>query len=114
MPYIDQQARQEITDGRWPLTAGELSYVFFNMSLNGVYRYYSDDLMKVVTDYLRHNRYDYQHMNDIIGALYGTHQERIRRGLGPDTLLLTTLDRFLMDIVAPYEDTKRIKNGDLI
>ena len=84
MPYIDQWTRAEMSgyqgvSPRGPETPGELNYV----------------ITKVIVDYYDSKNFDYQVVNDIIGALEGAKLEFYRR------------------IVAPYEDRKREENGEV-
>lgn len=90
MPYITGVMRkildrgpvheQPFTDpGELPHNAGELNYVFTRIAL----------------DYIDRFGEDYQHYNDILGALEGAKLELYRRH------------------VAPYEDRKIEQNGDV-
>jgi hypothetical protein len=77
MPYISKELREEL-NYRDPLTAGELQYV----------------IADAILDYLEdQSPYDYQTLNDIMGALSGAQQEFYRK------------------VVAPYEDKKELLNG---
>lgn len=78
MPYIKQDRRIPLTM-ELPDTAGELNYVFTKLALR----------------YLTRHGMNYQHVNDVIGALEGAKLELYRRH------------------VAPYEDQKIIENGDV-
>lgn len=90
MPYITEVMRkvlnrgpvheQPFTDsGELPHNAGELNYVFTRISL----------------DYIKRFGENYQHWNDVIGALEGAKLELYRR------------------YIAPYEDQKIQQNGDI-
>jgi uncharacterized protein DUF6899 len=79
MPYIEKPRRERIHHNEIPSTAGELNYAFVSMAL----------------DYLDYYGLNYQHMNDVIGALEGAKMEIYRRQ------------------VAPYEDRKAAENGDV-
>lgn len=78
MPYIKQEARLELSqrDARNP---GELNYLISGLCW----------------DYILNNGRNYQHINDVLGALEGAKLEFYRR------------------IAAPYEDTKIEENGDI-
>jgi hypothetical protein len=78
MPYIEQPAREEMWQGRMPKTAGELNYMF----------------TFVIKNYLG-KEFNYQKINDVIGALEGCKLEFYRR------------------VAAPYENTKIESNGDV-
>jgi len=79
MPYITKEAREELYD-RDPENAGELQYLIAMM----------------MSDYISdRDQYDYQTLNDVMGALAGAQQEFYRK------------------IVAPYEEKKELLNGSV-
>jgi len=79
MPYITKEAREELYD-RDPENAGELQYLIAMM----------------ISDYISDkDQYDYQTLNDVMGALAGAQQEFYRK------------------IVAPYEEKKELLNGSV-
>ena len=85
MPYITNQTREYLDlKEREPLDAGELNYVLTNI----VKRYIQDFEGRTYS-------FNYQKLNDAIGALEGCKLELYRR------------------IVAPYEDKKITENGDV-
>lgn len=77
MPYIKESLREGAFDEG--TTPGELNYSFTQMALA----------------YIRRTKEDYQHYNDVIGALEACKLEFYRR------------------LVAPYEDKKIEENGDV-
>lgn len=83
MPYIKQEDRagfdSVLQHLQVPKTAGELNYVF----------------TWILIQYLRTNGKNYQHINDVIGALEGAKMEAYRR------------------LAGPYEDQKIAENGDV-
>jgi len=79
MPYITKEAREELYD-RDPENAGELQYLIAMMMSD----YISDK-----------DQYNYQTLNDVMGALAGAQQEFYRK------------------IVAPYEEKKELLNGSV-
>ncbi len=80
MPYIKEEDRVALlAKERPPSVAGELNFLFTVLSL----------------EYLQANGLNYQHINDIIGALEGCKLELYRR------------------LVVGYEDTKIESNGDV-
>lgn len=80
MPYIKQLDRVALdAKGDSPKNAGELNYAF----------------TKIVIKYLEQNGLNYQHINDVIGALEGAKFEAYRR------------------IAAGYEDKKVQENGEI-
>ncbi len=86
MPYIIR-ARREHIKRNWSdeidagdiRNAGELNFA----------------ISTIINLYLKHNGKDYQHMNDIIGALEGAKAE------------------FYRIVVVPYENEKLKKNGEV-
>lgn len=79
MPYIKPTNKELLAAGMNPSNAGELNYTFTLIALK----------------YLETQGKNYQHINDIIGALEGCKLELYRR------------------VAAPYEDTKIQENGDV-
>lgn len=67
MPYIKEQARFDINNGKSPATAGELNYLFTIIC----HRYWKE------------NGQNYQAFNDILGALEGCKLELYRRDIAP-------------------------------
>lgn len=78
MPYIKTEDRRQL-EKRGAVTAGELNYLFTKTALR----------------YLLNTKVDYQHYNDIVGALECCKLEFYRRQ------------------IAHYEDEKRKLNGDV-
>lgn len=78
-PYIDPTRREEIAEGGFPRSAGELNYRF----------------TKEIQKFLKLKGESYETYNAVVGALENCKLEFYRR------------------IVAPYEDTKIKKNGDV-
>lgn len=81
MPYIKQANRDALTilsvnDAE---NAGELNFL----------------LTSVIKQYINYNGLNYQHINDVLGALEGAKTEFYRR------------------IAGPYEDNKIKENGDV-
>ncbi len=80
MPYIKSERRVAIgRDVTMPKTSGELNFLF----------------TEIIRDYIHYHGLNYQHINDVLGALEGAKQEFYRR------------------IAAPYEDEKIKENGDV-
>jgi hypothetical protein len=79
MPYIEKNKREELFD-RDPETAGELQYLIAEM------------IQGYITD---KGPYNYQTLNDVMGALAGAQMEFYRK------------------VVAPYENKKEILNGSV-
>ena len=77
MPYITKENKAYVL-ARGPMSAGELNYA----------------ITQLLVKYAGTN-YNYQTLNDIVGAVEGAKQEFIRR------------------IVNPYEDKKVLENGDV-
>lgn len=79
MPYIPEWRRIDLEEGATPDSPGELNYAITDL----------------ITRYLWNKDKNYQHINDVVGALEGAKQEFYRR------------------IVGPYEDKKIKENGDV-
>lgn len=83
MPYIKRDLRFQFDDAIEDMTAastaGDLNYIFTKLALK----------------YLAEHGRNYQHINDVVGALEGAKMEFYRR------------------LAAPYEDTKIAENGDV-
>jgi len=80
MPYIKQSDRDELDHQlRGLRNAGELNY----------------EITKLIQIYLDEARFNYQGMNDVLGALEGAKLE------------------FYARVVRPYEDEKIKENGDV-
>jgi hypothetical protein len=84
MPYIDKKDRKKFAEGLnalpSALTAGELNYL----------------LTCICQQYIDGQKFCYQTLNDVVGALEGCKIEFYRR------------------IVAPYEGVKIAQNGDVL
>ena len=79
MPYIDQNSRDRVEITGTPNNAGELNYMITML----IQRYIDTK-----------SGYNYQLLNDAMGALEGAKLEMYRR------------------VAGPYEDDKAIENGD--
>ena len=67
MPYIKQIRRQEIDNGGFPITAGELNYC----------------ITKLLLDYVQNTEMNYQTFNDIAGAVNNAYMEFYIRVVRP-------------------------------
>lgn len=67
MPYISQIRRQEISNGGFPVTAGELNFV----------------ITQICIDYINHTEKNYQTFNDIAGAIKNSYTELYERVIKP-------------------------------
>ena len=88
MPYINRRRRTEIDDGQSPQTPGDLSYVFTAAIIK-----YIDTNREVPRAWPR--KVTSQIISDICGAWKMTETEFIRQ------------------LVIPFEEGKRLENGDL-
>lgn len=81
MPYIKSNLRPGLfpTSDNVPSNPGELNFM----------------VTRLINDYMLSQPFNYQVINDIIGALEGAKMEFYRR------------------VVIPYEDRKIIENGDV-
>jgi hypothetical protein len=80
MPYIKQDRRLPDTNLLHPQNTGELNYLFTT----------------IAHTYLKQHGLNYQHLNDVIGALENAKLELYRR------------------VASPYEDKKIQENGDVL
>lgn len=98
MPYIEEEQRREIDEGREPETPGELNY-----KLTTIVRDYLLGACGVRSGQIEHGfRFDqisgaicYAHYNEAMGVLECVKQEIYRR------------------LIAPYEQEKCKANGDV-
>lgn len=67
MPYITNQARNELANTRITETPGELNYAFTT----------------IIAAYIKEMGLSYQHINDVLGALEGAKLEFYRRVVVP-------------------------------
>jgi hypothetical protein len=79
MPYISEERRERIDNLDLPQNAGELNYL----------------LTSICLEYIMNRTRNYQHINDVLGALEGCKLEFYRR------------------LAAPYEDRKILEHGDV-
>ena len=79
MPYITQDQRNKLAEDKTPTNAGELNYC----------------ITMLVQNYLDEKLFNYQTVNDVVGALEGAKLEFYRR------------------VAATYEDLKIQQNGDV-
>ena len=78
MPYIEEESRGALRETLFAMCPGELNYLF----------------TYIINEYVNHD-FNYQRINDVIGALEGAKLEFYRRH------------------VVPYEEEKRRQNGDV-
>lgn len=80
MPYIKHERRADLAADLEPKTAGELNYAFTLLAL----------------DFLDNQKdFNYQVLNDVLGAFEGAKTEFYRR------------------VVVPYEEQRMLANGDV-
>ena len=79
MPYIDKKTKEIIASENKLENAGSLNYA----------------INQLVADYMEQNKFCYQTLNDVVGAMECAKMELYRR------------------IAAPYEDEKIGDNGDV-
>jgi hypothetical protein len=116
MPYIKEDRRRELTPGTAPQNGGELNYLISMLVLEADdTRALKKEILALARLYLQAKGMNYQHCNDIMGALTGARLEMSRRldSKKFDGLFHDTLFEFYYEIVAPYEDVKIKENGDL-
>lgn len=126
MPYIPQERRAALND--WlstpkaqrakdagPLNAGELNFCLTALLITGATM--PEDFEAVMLAYLHSEPIRYQRINDVIGAAECAVLEADARAPGSykfGMLMLVQVARVLYAKIArPYEDAKRIENGDI-
>lgn len=117
MPYITKDRRRLVgLCGEPPQNCGELNYMFSMAVLE------SDDMRGLQSElgalchqYIINKGLKYQHINDVVGAIFGAKAEMVRRtGRHKfDSLFDDVARSFYAAVAAPYEDTKIAENGDL-
>lgn len=127
MPYVTDQEKRDITGGKFPKTAGQLTWYLCQVILKpetlvgvksmpaaeweGLF-YNSYDL------YWKHNGGRYDQIAAVGGAMIDTRLEFKRRGFYEAyhftmVLLKAAHERWYMEAVGAYEDTKIKENGDI-
>jgi len=115
MPYIEQTRRDAISNGAQPDNAGELNFRL-TMILLAADNPERNDVLKACEQYISHKGLRYQFINDVLGACDGAAREIARRTHGHEhkQRLLRYVAAAIYDAIAgPYEDQKRIENGDI-
>lgn len=116
MPYIEEARRRVVGIQESPQNCGELNFALTMTVLE------LDDMpgmeavmMALCLRYIREKGLKYQHINDVMGAVFGAKIEYVRRTDRHkfDSLFDDVARRFYHDVAAPYEDTKIASNGDL-
>jgi hypothetical protein len=125
MPYLkDEERRQTIWDGAdRPANAAELNYL---ISMHYLKRCgsplqhgadFRDLVQGFIEDYIVTKGLSYQTLNDIVGVLGCVQGEMINRAAYQHLLTGVLKDRLstlFIDVINPYEITKRAENGDII
>jgi hypothetical protein len=113
MPYIkdENNRRKELRDGAVAKTAGELNYQIFTY-----FKYDTlGDVEKTIYNYIWNFLGDspnYQKYNDMAGVMILCTKELKRRLNLETSTLLKMVDNF-DSLIASYEDSKIILNGDV-
>lgn len=118
MPYIDEQSKQELANGRLMQKSGELNYTITKLLIaKGLPNTdFIVLLQRAMTNYLKEKPVSYQLFNDVSGAVVNALFEFAeRRGMShpSETLATMVLRDFYKSIVVPYEVLKRTENGDV-
>lgn len=119
MPYLAEAERQRVDRGAYIETAGELTYAFTRLILDA-----TDHAMFQFGAWLIVGRYmpvkpRYVNYCTVIGAIMCTQLEFKRRSRDTETNAwkVLALSQFMLDFyaikVAPYENLKMQKNGDV-
>lgn len=110
MPYITQQARDQIRHGCPPLNAGELNYMFCGLNQTGRPR---SEFMEHCRTYVAFKGLSYQTINDILGAFTGALMELERRQQRASPEIWEARKIFYAEVASPYEQAKMEANGDV-
>lgn len=128
MPYIKPEDRKAIDAGRVPENAGELNYLLTMACIMArldqgpnsaaVIERLQSDLYAICQRFINAKQtLRYAAVNDVLGALDGAQREAQRRAFPrwpmAQSLLRATATKFYDEVAAPYEDAKRIENGDI-
>lgn len=121
MPYIDPIFRDPLNAGRRPVNSGELNYNLTRMLKSGAP---DGELVEQMIAECRRYLGDeprYSHYNDVVGAVVCCVAEYQRRTETEGDVHVEWSDgiraRVLKSIFAtldPYEDKKRVQNGDVL
>ena len=114
MPYIIKARRLAIDSKSPPLDAGELNYALTSTILAAGLR---EELLHLCQNYLQAKGLRYASINEVIGACACAALEFRRRSphsYYEQSLLRGVADELNTTIAAPYENTKRIENGEII
>lgn len=116
MPYITQEARQEMVS-RPPETVGELTYWLYKRCLKaGEILLFSKQCHDICVHYLRSEDESFSRHAEVLGALTAASLELSRQHpeLAEERQVLEAVTRiYYPKFVVPYEDRKIEENGDV-
>lgn len=117
MPYITPERRTPISEGQWPIGAGELNY---SLTIGIIRRevVFASDVVALCIRYMAGKEMRYNTVvNEVVGVLECAAREferRTGRLNGREAQLLRTgCGMLYASTFAPYEDLKIAENGDL-
>lgn len=119
MPYIKQQRRDELTSYKEPMeNPGELNYKLTLLLLDDKLSNtrFIVRALALIERYKDTRTLNYLTINDISGAIFNALMEHTRRMGRPSKFegsLLGVLRDFYTEIGGPYEDIKKVENGDV-
>jgi len=123
MPYINQQARNDLKGGHPPKTAGELNFLFCMVILGKLGQKsfpkeaWLPTFVSMMKQYVDVNGLSYQHINDAYGAAHAAAREICDRTEGDYLFarqyLVGAADKFYTEVARPYENQKIVENGDV-
>jgi hypothetical protein len=120
MPYIAMAIRNDLflTD-RAAGTPGELTYLLTYHVLDAVPddEFVSSAIDGEIARYLEGKQHNYALLSSVVGCLECARREYRRRRpddyLAADEALADAIERFYRLVIAPYEDEKIVRNGDV-
>jgi hypothetical protein len=116
MPYIEEARRRVVGLSAAPDNCGELNFALTMTVLELDDMRGAEAVMEAIClQYIQRKGLKYQHINDVVGAVFGAKLEYVRRTGSRkfDSLFDDVAKSFYRGIAAPYEDTKIASNGDL-
>jgi hypothetical protein len=121
MPYIPQPDRESVAL-RGPIKAGEINYclsLMYQKAAKDSKLNIQKEMKNIITAYIKAMGINYQVFNDVIGAMYLSEREFVRRTSDIQTsgfildAITATEDFILHKYIEPYEDEKIEQNGDV-
>lgn len=126
MPYIKSAERLALaTSRKRPMNPGELNYLITRQLIDIDEKVItkeeaSEEIKKLILEYCENHSFKYQTANDVGGAVFFAGMEYNRRHEYPidsdnsiTRLLKRVINSFYIEHMGPYEDVKKVENGDV-